>query len=101
GRHQRMTAITPRLLTAFSQKGAAMPAPRMMTPASAGPMTRLMLTPMLLSAMAEESDAGGTSSGVMDCQAGVSTAASVPTRKMNSSSTAGVFRLSATNTANT
>ena len=100
GRHQKITAITPRLLTASNQNGAAIPKARMTMPARAGPMTRLMLTPTLFAAEADESAGFGTSCGPIACQAGVSSAPRIPTRKMKSSSTLGVTTCSVTSNAN-
>ena len=72
----------------------------MTIPASAGPMTRLMLTPMLFTATADESASFGTSSGTIACQAGVSSAPSVPISNRKSSSTPGVTACSPTSNAN-
>jgi hypothetical protein len=72
----------------------------MITPVMAGPTTRLMLTPTLLMATAEERAGDGTSSGTIACQAGVSSAASVPSSNMKSSSTPGPTACSMTSNAN-
>ncbi len=92
--------MTPRLLKASSQKGAAMPRLRITTPASAGPRTRLILTPTLLVATAEESALAGTSSGTIACQAGLSMAPRDASRNKNQSSTVGVTSCSVTSAAN-
>ena len=52
-RHQIRAAMTPTLLKASSQKGAAMPRAPTMTPPSAGPIARLTLMPTLLAATAD------------------------------------------------
>jgi hypothetical protein len=73
----------------------------MITPASAGPTARLILTPTLLAATAAERSSLGTSCGTIDCQAGASRAESVLLTNMNSSNVHAVTRLVETRTANT
>ncbi len=53
--------MTPMLLNALSQNGAAIPAAPAMTPPSAGPTARLTLMPRLFAATAEDRSDLGTS----------------------------------------
>src|ERR1700722_1128526 len=101
GRHHSSAPITPRLLTALTQNGAAIPATPMMLPASAGPMARLILIPTLLADTAGARSRAGTSCGTTDCQAGADRAPPTPIRNMNSSSVGGVTWPNATSDANT
>jgi hypothetical protein len=59
-RHQTSAATMAMKLKAFNMKGAVIPNATINTPASAGPMARLTLMPMELSAMAEASFSRGT-----------------------------------------
>jgi hypothetical protein len=71
-----------------------------MAPVIAGPITRLMLMPRLLMAIADESAGPGTSSVTIACHAGASSAASVPSTKANNSSSGGSTMCSAISSAN-
>ncbi len=70
--------MTPKLLSAFSQNGAALPNAPMMTPPSAGPIARPMLTPTPLLATAAARSRLGTRLGTTDCHAGAVNAAPAP-----------------------
>src|SRR6185437_1727556 len=94
------TAITPPLLNASSQNGAAIPNPAMITPASAGPTARLMLTPTLLAATAVARSSLSTSCGTIDCQAGASKAVSMLLTNINSNNVLAVTRSAETKPAN-
>src|SRR5580693_5330578 len=83
-RHHMRAAMTPTLLKASSQKGAAMPSAAMMTPPSAGPIARLTLMPTLLAATADGKSAFGTSLATTDCHAGAVMAEPTDTMKLNS-----------------
>src|SRR3954464_9092404 len=98
--HHSKTPITPTLLNASSQKGAAIPNPAIITPANAGPNARLMLMPTLLAATAGDKSSLGTRSGTIDCQAGASHAEKVLVRNINSSNRAGVTTSIDTSIAN-
>src|SRR5690242_19183491 len=100
GRHQMSAPMVPRLLKAFSQKGAAIPYPAVMTPLSAGPTARLMLMPTLLAATAAERSSRGMSAGTIDCQGGAVIALAAPITNMNNSSVTGVTRSNITSAAN-
>ena len=92
GCHQIKAAMTPSVLTALSQNGAASPQATMMSPASAGPTARLTLMPTPLSATAGRRCSRGTSCGMIESQAGAMRAAAVPPRKLKPRSAAGVAR---------
>ena len=92
--------MTPRLLIALTQKGAAIPKSPMMLPASAGPTARLMLTPTLLAATAGMRSCAGTSSGTIACQAGAVSAPPAPIRNIKSKSRVGVTWPNPTRAAN-
>ena len=62
--------MTPRLLTALNQNGAAIPSGATITPPKAGPTARLRLTPTLLAAIAGLRSDLGTNCGTTACQAG-------------------------------
>src|SRR5215470_1280662 len=100
GLHQIKAPITPTLLSALIQNGAASPATPMMMPASAGPTARLMLIPTLLSATAGGSSSRGTSCGTIACHAGAISAAPAPTRNVKARSSAGVTSPRPTTSAN-
>ena len=91
-RHQMRAAMTPILLKASNQNGAAMPSAPTMTPPSAGPIARLTLMPTLLAATADGKSGFGTSLATTDCQAGAVMAEPTVTTKLNSSKLAGVIR---------
>ena len=99
-RHHHGAPITPRLLIASSQNGAAIPKPAMIAPPSAGPIARLMLKPTLLAATAGARSRLGTSCGTIACHAGAVSAPPVPIRNVNSSNVSGVTTSSQTNAAN-
>src|SRR5277367_829683 len=99
-RHHKSAAMTPKLLKASSQKGAAMPTVPTMTPPSAGPIARLMLIPTLLAATADGKSAFGTRLATTDCQAGAVIAVPIATAKLNTSKLAGVIRFTHTSAAN-
>src|SRR4051812_21321404 len=101
GRHHFNATMVPRLLTALTQNGTPMCAAAVSTPANAGPIARLILTPTLFAATAEGNSSRGTSCGTMDCHAGAVTAAKTSTRKVNSSKVGGVIRSRPTSAANT
>ena len=92
--------MTPILLKASSQKGAAMPNIPMMTPPSAGPIARLTLMPTLLAATADGKSGFGTSFATTACQAGAVIAEPTVTTKLNNSKVTGVIRCSHTRAAN-
>src|SRR5665213_219065 len=98
-RHHTSAPMVPTLLTALSQNGAASPNPAMITPPSAGPTARLILTPTLLAATAGASSGLGTSKGTIDCQAGAVSAPPVPIKNMNSNNRPGVTRWGQTSAA--
>ena len=88
------------MLTAFTQKGAAIPKATVSAPPSAGPTARLTFTPALFIAIAAGSSAFGTSAGTTDCHAGAPTADPDSIRKVHSRSETGLTTCSQTNTAN-
>src|SRR5512136_2542502 len=92
GRHHFKAPMTPRLLKALIQKGAAMPRAAVMTPPNAGPTARLILMPTLLAVTATGKSALGTSWGTTDCQAGATAAEAAPIRKANNNKLLGVTR---------
>lgn len=92
--------MTPMLLTASSQKGAAIPSAPTMMPPSAGPIARLTLIPTLLAATAPGRSCLGTSLETTDCQAGAVIAEPTVTTKLNTNRVTGVIRCSHTNAAN-
>ena len=75
--------MTATLHMALTQNGAAMPRATIMTPPSAGPSAREMLTPTLLAAIAAGRSSRGTKSGTTVCQAGEVSAAAALMRKVN------------------
>ena len=81
---------------ALIQNGAAMPMAAMVTPPSAGPMAREMLTPTLLAAIAGGKSSLGTSCGTTACQAGMVSAPAAPMRNVNKSRLPGVAKPSPT-----
>ena len=91
--------MTPTLLTALNQKGAAMPSATTISPPSAGPTARLTLMPTLFAAMAPGSSGFGTSCGTTACHAGAVTAHATVTMKVKHSRLPGVMRCSQTRTA--
>src|ERR1700676_1176362 len=91
-RHHRSAAMTPTLLNASSQNGAAIPNAPTSTPPRAGPMARLTLTPTLLAATAGDRSDFGTSCDTTACQAGAVTAEPTVTMKLNTSRLPGVMR---------
>src|ERR1700684_2771578 len=99
-RQDHNAPITPTLLTAFTQNGAAMLDAAVITPLSAGPTARLTLMPTLFMATAAGRSSRGTSRGTTDCHAGAVTAEAASSRKMHSSRIAGVTRCCHTSTAN-
>jgi hypothetical protein len=99
-RHQMSAKMTPTLLKASSQKGAAIPSVPMMIPPSAGPIARLTLMPTLLAATADGKSGFGTSLATTDCRAGAVMAEPTVTTKLNSSKLTGVIRCSHTSAAN-
>jgi hypothetical protein len=101
GGRQRISApMTPTLLNAFTQKGAAMPNATTIRPPSAGPTARLTLIPTLFAAMALGSSGRGTSCGTTACHAGAVAALATVTMKLNTSRLQGVMRCSHTSAAN-
>src|ERR1700675_951222 len=94
GRHPSRAAMTPRLLNALSQSGAAIPSVPATTPPSAGPTARLTFMPTLLAATAEDRSDFGTSSVTTACQAGAVTAEPTVTMKLNTNRLFGVIRCS-------
>ena len=98
GRHQKRTAMTPSVLMALSQNGAARPERPITMPASAGPIARLMLMPTLLSEIAACRSSRGTSVGTMACQAGAMSADPAPTRNVKISRIHGVTASNQTRT---
>ncbi len=80
--------MTPMLLKASSQKGAAIPSAPTMTPPSAGPIARLTLMPTLLAATADGKSGFGTSLATTDCHAGAVMAEPTVTTKLNTQQTA-------------
>src|SRR5258708_40144777 len=82
-RHHMRAAMTPMLLKASSQKGAAIPSAPTMMPPSAGPIARLTLIPTLLAATAPDKSCFGTSLVTTDCQAGAVIAEPIVTTKLN------------------
>ena len=84
--------MTPTLLKASSQNGAAIPSAPTRTPPIAGPIARLTLMPTLLAATAEGKSALGTSCATTDCQAGAVMAEPTVTMKLNTSKLPGVIR---------
>src|SRR5579871_6416017 len=100
GCHHQRPPLMPRLLAALIQNGAVMPNAAVSAPPSAGPIARAMLKPTLLAAIATCRSCFGTSCGVTACQAGAVSAPNAPIRNVNTSSTVGVTRPSATRTAN-
>ncbi len=91
--------MTPRLLTALNQNGAAMPSVTTMNPPSAGPTARLTLMPTLLAAMALASSGFGTSCGTTACHAGAVIADATVTMNVKTSRLPGVMRCSQTRAA--
>jgi len=85
-------AITPMLLKASSQKGAAMPSDPIRMPPSAGPIARLTLIPTLLAATAPGKACLGTSLATTDCQAGAVIADPIVTTKLNINRVPGVIK---------
>jgi len=61
GRHQSRAPMTPKLLNALIQNGAAIPSAPITTPPSAGPIALEMLMPTPLLATADASSCLGTS----------------------------------------
>src|SRR5262249_56576084 len=86
-------AIIPRLATALSQNGAAIPKAAVITPPSAGPTARLTLNPTLLAAIAAYRSCLGTSRGTTACHAGAVSALATPIRNVNSNKLPAVARL--------
>src|ERR1700722_2146213 len=82
GRHHTRAAMTPILLKASNQNGAAIPSAPTMIPPSAGPTARLTLMPTLFAATAEGRSGFGTSSETTACQAGAVTAEPTVTMKL-------------------
>lgn len=84
--------MTPMLLNALSQNGAAMPKAPTMMPPSAGPTARLTLTPTLFAATAAGSSGFGTSRVTTACHAGYVMAEPTVTMKLNNRSPIGGLR---------
>src|SRR5271165_3591295 len=101
GRHHSSVAMTPALLNALSQKGAAIPNALIRTPPSAGPIARLTLMPTLFAATAGDKSDFGTSWGTTACHAGAVRAEPTVTMKLKISRLIGEMRCSQTSTANT
>src|ERR1700677_429534 len=100
GRQRTSAAMTPTLLTALNQNGAAIPRATTMKPPSAGPTARLTLIPTLFRATALGSSGLGTSCGTTACQAGAVTALATVTMKVNTMRLVGGMKSSHTSTAN-
>ena len=100
GCHHTSAPFTPRLAAALIQNGAAMPNAAVSVPPSAGPITRPMLKPTLLAAIAGRRSFFGTSTGVIDCHAGAVSALNAPIRNVKTRRLSGVTRSSATMAAN-
>src|SRR5437868_9299245 len=100
GERQRANApITPTLVTALTQKGAAIPTAAAIAPPNAGPTARLMFTPTLFMAIAGGKSLRGTSIGTTACQAGEAAATQDSITKVNSNSVQGVASSSHTQKA--
>src|ERR1700722_5551946 len=99
-RHHRSAPMTPRLLIALIQNGAARPTSPMIVPARAGPTARLILMPTLLAATAGMRSLAGTKSGTIACQAGAVSAPPTPIRNIKNKSTIGVTWPKPTKAAN-
>src|ERR1700733_11940568 len=91
-RHHIRAAMTPTLLKASSQKGAAMPNAPTMMPPRAGPIARLTLMPTLFAATADGKSGFGTSLVTTACQGGAVMAEPTATRKLKNSKLIGVIR---------
>src|SRR5580658_5792235 len=95
-RHPTNAPMTPRLLRALVTNGAAIPSGPMIVPASAGPIARLKLKPMLFADTAPGSSSLGTRLGTTACHAGEVNAPQTLTRNMNHRSETGVTQLNHT-----
>src|SRR5262249_37246832 len=91
--------MMPRLLTALSQNGAAIPMAAVIAPPNAGPTARLTFMPALLAAIADGRSVRGTSCATIACQTGAVSAPTTPRRNVNASSTVGVTIFSHTSAA--
>ena len=84
--------MTPRLLNALTQNGAAIPIAPASNPPIAGPTARLTLMPTLFAATAAGSSGFGTSSATTACHPGAVTAEPTVTMKLNTNRLIGVMR---------
>src|ERR1700675_1789393 len=82
-RHHTSAAMTPALLNALSQNGAAIPKAPIRAPPNAGAMARLTLMPTLFAATAGDKSDPGTSWGTTACQAGAVMAEPKGTMKLS------------------
>src|SRR5436190_13018470 len=100
GFHDKSTAMTPRLLNALIQNGAATPRTVAVPPPRADPTARLTFMPALFAAIAEDKSLLGTSCGTTACQAGDVSVTAVLLRKVKTKILVGVVRSRQTTTAN-
>src|SRR3954451_21752374 len=100
GFHDKSTAMTPRLLKALIQNGAATPRTVAAPPPRADPTARLTFMPALFAAIAEDKSLLGTSCGTTACQAGDVSVTAVLLRKVNTKMLVGFTRSSHTIAAN-
>jgi hypothetical protein len=90
-RHRTRATMTPKLLNALSQNGAAIPIAPTRRPPIAGPTARLTLMPTLFAATAAGKSGFGTSSGTTACHPGAVMAEPTVTMKLNTNRLTGVM----------